>query len=189
MSPFMAPSITRGAVSSSQRKAATKVSVCQVPNGTRPITRSPRRHRPERRAMVVVIEVSSVKTRQDVSSRACCRIQCRRARATSARSCSAARRVFFEADAVALEKPPQRAAAAGKPAPVQGRDEFLQRPVRMLADQSQDLVRVVLQRRSAPAAGLGRPAALPFPRLEPLDRRAGTDLKTFRRLTPRGSLL
>ena len=42
-------------------------------------------------------------------------------------------------------------------------DEFLQRPVRMLADQSQDLVRMVL--RSAPAAGLGRPAALPFPRL------------------------
>ena len=42
--------------------------------------------------MVVVIEVSSMKTRHDVSSRACCRIQCRRARATSARSCSAARR-------------------------------------------------------------------------------------------------
>src|SRR6516165_12125518 len=119
--------------------------------------------------MVVVTAVSSMKTRADVSSRACCRIQCRRARATSARSCSAARRVFFDADAVALEKPPQRAAAAGKPAPVQGRDEFLQRPVRMLADQSQDLVRVVLQRRSAPAAGLGRPAALPFPRPEPLN--------------------
>src|SRR6516225_4061523 len=135
--------------------------------------------------MVVVTAVSSMKTRADVSSRACCRIQCRRARATSARSCSAARRLFFEANGMALQEPPQRAAAAGEPAPVQGRDELLERPVRPLGDQSQDLVRAVLQRRPAPAARLGRPPALLRPRLEPLDRRAGADLKAFRRLTPR----
>src|SRR6266481_4559609 len=45
-SPFMAPSITKGAVISSQRRPATNVSVSQVPNGTRPINRSPHGHRP-----------------------------------------------------------------------------------------------------------------------------------------------
>src|SRR5215469_12376144 len=89
---------------------------------------------------------------------------------------------------MALQEPPQRAAAAGEPAPVQGRDELLERPVRPLGDQSQDLVRAVLQRRPAPAARLGRPPPLLLPRLEPLDRRAGADLKAFRRLTPRRSL-
>src|ERR1700745_1766097 len=138
--------------------------------------------------MVVFTEVSSMKTRLDESSRPCCRIQRRRARATSARSCSAARRLFFEADAVALQKPPKRAAAAAKPSLAQGRDELVERPVRLLGDQSQDLVRVALQRRPAPAARLWRASALLLPRLKPLDRRAGTDIKTFRRLTPRCSL-
>src|SRR4029077_1770073 len=129
-----------------------------------------------------------MKTRADESSRPCCRIQRRRARATSARSCSAARRLFFDAEAVALQKSPKRAAAAGKPALAQGRDELVERPVRLRRDQFQDLVRVVLQRRPPPAARLRLPPALLLPRLEPLDRRAGTDLKTFRRLAPRCSL-
>jgi hypothetical protein len=38
-----------GAVISSQRRAATNVSVFQVPNGTRPINRSPCGQRPYRR--------------------------------------------------------------------------------------------------------------------------------------------
>ena len=46
LSVLIAPSITKGAVISSQRRPATKVSVSQVPNGTRPINRSPRGHRP-----------------------------------------------------------------------------------------------------------------------------------------------
>src|SRR5580692_6214225 len=118
--------------------------------------------------MVVFTEVSSMKTRLDESSRPCCRIQRRRARATSARSCSAARRLFFEADAVALQKPPQRAAAARKPSLAQGRDDFLECPVRLLADQSQDLVRVALQGRLAPAARLWPAATLLLPRLIPV---------------------
>src|SRR5882672_7718258 len=139
--------------------------------------------------MVVFTEVSSMKTRLDESSRPCWRIQRRRARATSARPCSAARRLFFEADAGALQKPPQRAAAAGKPSLAQGRDEFLERPVRLRGDQSHDPVRVALQWRLAAAARLWPAPALPLPRLIPLDRRAGTDIKAFRRLTPRGSRL
>src|SRR5258708_34276559 len=101
--------------------------------------------------MVVFTEVSSMKTRLDESSRPCCRIQRRRARATSARSCSAARRLFFEADAVALQKPPQRAAAARNPALAQGLHQFLECPVRLLADQSQDPARVSVQCRLAAA--------------------------------------
>src|SRR6266576_1475769 len=138
--------------------------------------------------MVVFTEVSSMKTRLDESSRPCCRIQRRRARTTSVRSCSAARRLFFEADAVALQKPPKRAAAATNPSLAQGRDELLERPVRLLGDQSQDPVRVALQWRLAPTARLWPAATLLLPRLIPLDRRAGTDIKAFRRLTPRGSL-
>jgi hypothetical protein len=42
----------------------------------------------------------------------CSRIQRRRARATSARSCSAARSAFFEGDLVALKEAPHRGATA-----------------------------------------------------------------------------
>src|SRR6478672_6981587 len=137
--------------------------------------------------MVVFTQVSSMKTRLDESSRACCRIQCRRARATSARCCSAARRLFFEADVVTLQKTPERAAAARHSLLVQGRDELFERPIRPLADQREDPVRVVLQRRSAAAAWPRRTAPFAPPRLKPFDRRAGADFKTLRRLTPRCS--
>src|SRR4029077_16533183 len=90
---------------------------------------------------------------------------------------------FFDADAVALQKPPQRAAPATKPSLAQGRDELVKRPVRLFADQSQDLVRAALERRLAPATRLWPPSALLLPRLKPLDCRAGTDIKAFRRLT------
>src|SRR6476660_3600333 len=131
--------------------------------------------------MGVFTQVSSMKTRLDESSRACCRIQCRRARATSARCCSAARRLFFEADVLALPKTPERAEAARHSALVQGRDELFERPIRPLADQREDPVRGVLQRRSAAAAWPRRTAPFPPPRLKPFDRRAGADFKTLRR--------
>src|SRR5665811_155585 len=138
--------------------------------------------------MVVFTDVSSMKTRLDVSSRPCCRIQCRRARATSGRCCSAARRLFFEADAVALQKTPERATAARHSLLVQGHNQLFECPVRPFTDQRENRLRMVLQRRPAPAARLRRPSALPLPRLKPLDRRAGTDLKALRSLTPRCSL-
>lgn len=59
------------------------------------ISRSPRRQRPRSRTMLVEVEVSWINTRRAGSNIPCSRIQRRRARATSARSCSAARRLFF----------------------------------------------------------------------------------------------
>src|SRR5450759_128813 len=151
----MAPSITNGAVISSQRRPATNVSVFQVPNGTRPINRSPRGQRPYRRAMLVFTDVSSMKTRQEESSRPCSRIQRRRARATSVRFCTAARRVFFKGDIVAREKTPKCAAAAGNPSLPHCHDELVECPVRLFIDQSEYPFRVGLQRGPAPTARLG----------------------------------
>src|SRR6478672_9469691 len=94
---------------------------------------------------------------------------------------------FFEADVVTLQKTPERAAAARHSLLVQGRDELFERPIRPLADQREDPVRVVLQRRSAAAAWPRRTAPFAPPRLKPFDRRAGADFKTLRRLTPRCS--
>src|SRR5450759_1199360 len=185
----MAPSITNGAVISSQRRPATNVSVFQVPNGTRPINRSPRGQRPYRRAMLVFTDFSSTKTRQEESSRPCSRIQRRRARATSARFCSAARRLFFKGDVVALERTPKRAAAAGNPPLPHCNDELVERPVRLFIDQSEYPFRVVLQRGPAPAARLGRTDSVLPPRLQPSDRRTDADIKAFRRLTSRRSHL
>ena len=130
-----------------------------------------------------------MKTRLDELSRRCCRIQCRRARATSARCCSVARRLFFKADAVALQKTPECASAAGYSLPVHGHDELFECPVRPFRDQPENRPRMVLQRRPAPAARLRRASALAPPRLKPPDRRGGTDSKMLRRLTPRCSRL
>jgi hypothetical protein len=56
---------------------------------------------------------------------------------------------------VALQKSPKRAATAGKPALAQGRHELVERPVRLLSDQSQDLVRVSSSGDRLPPHGLG----------------------------------
>src|SRR6202023_1035984 len=86
----MAPSITIGAVILLWRKAATNVIVCHAPSGTAPITRAPRGARPLSRTILVVTADSSINTSRAGSSMPCSRIQRRRARATSARCCSAA---------------------------------------------------------------------------------------------------
>ena len=84
----------------------------------------------------------------------CSRIQRRRARATSARFCSAAYRVFFEADIVPPEETPYRAAAAGDPSLAHRRDDLIQRQIRLLGNQSQQPVRMFFQRRNTPPVGL-----------------------------------
>lgn len=129
-----------------------------------------------------------MKTRLEEASSRWCQIQRRRARATSARCCSAARRLFFKADAVALEKAPQSAAAARYPSLAQSRGQFIQRPIRLFSDQRANLLRTLVQRRAAPAPRLRRTAALIAPRPQPLDRRAGTDRKPLRGFAPRRSL-
>ena len=67
----------------------------------------------------------------------CSRIQRRRARATSGRSCSAARRLFFEADRVPVEEPPDCAAAAFNPSLAHRRHHFVQRHIGLFGNQSQ----------------------------------------------------
>ena len=57
---ILLPVIIIGAVFTSCRSAATNVTVFQAPNGTRPITRSPLRARPNSRVMLVFTDVSSM---------------------------------------------------------------------------------------------------------------------------------
>src|SRR5712691_13034727 len=76
----------------------------------------PRAQRPRSRTILVLVAVSSIKTSRAGLSKPCSRIQRRRARATSARCCSAAYRLFFEADIVAKEEAPHGAATTGIPA-------------------------------------------------------------------------
>src|SRR6266516_985528 len=80
--------------------------VFRCPCGTDPINRSPREQRPLSRTMLVLVAVSSINTNRAGLSIPCSLIQRRRARATSGRSCSAARRLFFDSYIMSLEKSP-----------------------------------------------------------------------------------
>src|SRR6476469_4065159 len=128
-------------------------------------------------------EASSVKP----LSQSCSRIQRRRARATSARLRSAAPRLFFEGDAMASEEARKRAAASRDTSPMQYRNDLIQRKVPLLADQGEDLLRIFLQRGSAPATGHWFANPIFAKELHPADRRTGADLELFSRLTSRPS--
>src|ERR1700726_3806535 len=151
----MAPSIIIGAVILLWRKAATKVIVFHSPSGTRPINRTPRGARPRSRTKLVLTAVSSINTNRAGSSMPCSRIQRRRARATSARSRSAACRLFFEGDAVADEKPRKRTLAGSNAAPAQYRNRFHQRQIRVFGNDNQYPRRALLQGRNAAPRGFG----------------------------------
>src|SRR5712691_7159629 len=181
----MAPSTTIGAVILLWRKAATKVTVFHSPSGTRPINLTPRAVRPLSRTILVLTAVSSMNTSRAGSSMPCSRIQRRRARTTSARSRSAACRLFFEGDAVAAEKPRKRTLAGSNAPPAQLRNRLHQREVRMCCNHSQYPRRALLQRRNASSAWLRRGAPALVPALQPSDRRTRTDLETLARLAPR----
>lgn len=188
-SPVIEPSSTKGAVIPLWRRAATKVIVFQCPCGTRPTSRSPRGQRPLSRTILVLAAVSSMNTKRVESSMPCSRIQRRRARATSARSCSAARRLFFESDIVSCEKPPERGAAACDPPLAHRAKHLIKRQIRLLRNQGEQPIRLLLQRRSASSVWLGRGASGIAPALQPFDRRTGADLKMFGGLTPRSTAL
>src|SRR5215470_5773662 len=134
LAPFIGPSKVHGARMPFRRSAATNVMVFQCPCGTRPIRRSPRRQRPLSRTILVLAAVSSTNTRCAGSNMPCSRIQRRRARATSARSCSAARRLFFESDLVALEEAPHRGATARNFVLAHRQNDLIQRQIRLLLD-------------------------------------------------------
>lgn len=97
-----------GAVRPLMRSAATSVSVFQWPCGTLATRRSPRGERPRWLTILVVTAVSSMNTRRGASSSDCSAFSSARATATSGRSCSAACRVFFKRDVVALVEAPHR---------------------------------------------------------------------------------
>jgi hypothetical protein len=185
MSPVIAPSITIGAVILLWRKAATKVIVSHDPSGTVPITLTPLGARPLSRTRFVLTAVSSRNTSRAGSRKPCSRIQRRRACATSARCRSAACRLFFKGDVVAVEKAPERAAAGSNPMLAQLCERLHQGQVWMLRNHSQDLGRRLFERRNTSAARLRRGAIIVAPALQPLDCRCYAHLKTFGRLAPR----
>ena len=94
--PVKAPSNTQGAVKLSHRSAPRNVIVRQRPCGAKPRRRSPFGAHPRNGAILVLIQVSSMKTRRCGSRLACHDRQRRRLRATSERPCSRANSVFFE---------------------------------------------------------------------------------------------
>ena len=163
--------------------------VFHSPCGTWLISRSPRRQRPLRRIILMVTAVSSIKTSRVVSRKPCCRIQRRRARATSARCCSAARRLFFERDAMAIKEPPERAAATRNPSLVHRHNKLVQRSVWLLVDERKDALGIVFQNRAATAPRFRHALPMITPTLQPFDSTAGTDLKALGRLTSRRSRL
>ena len=138
--------MTHGAVSAEERKAATNVVVFQWPCGILPTSRSPRGARPRRRAMFVEVPVSSMKTRWSGSSLSWSSADAIRATATSGRSYSPRAR-FFEADAVAVEEPPNR------PEPrLRRRIEqvaWISSSVRWFVARIQETSLMLLQRRAA----------------------------------------
>src|SRR3546814_10779033 len=92
----------------SWRRAARKVSVRQWPCGALPISRWPRGPQPRSGAMLVFAQVSSMKTKRLGSMLAWRARHLQRRLATSGRSCSAAKAVFFEAEPLGVEEIPHR---------------------------------------------------------------------------------
>ena len=91
-------SMTKGAVRASHRRPAMKVCVFQCPNGTFESSLCPLRLRPRRRAILVVVPVSSRKISRCGSSRMIgwrVKVHSSRACLMSGRSCSLARRVLW----------------------------------------------------------------------------------------------
>ena len=162
-----------------------KVIVSQLPNGTRPITLTPRGARPLSRTMLVVTAVSSRNTSLAGSSSPCSRIQRRRARATSARSRSAACRLFFKGDVVPVKKARERAAAGSNAIASELCSSFLQSQVRLLRNHCHYAFRLPFQGRSATPARLRRGAPTLIPALHPLDDRAHSNSKMLGGFMPR----
>src|SRR4029077_5199169 len=113
--------------------------------GKRPPNPPPRTPRPCSRIILVLADVSSMNTSRAASNMPCSRIQRRRARATSARCCSAALRVFFKRDLVALKEAPHRGATTRKLALAHRTDHLVQRQIRLPLNQRQQKGRVLLQ--------------------------------------------
>ena len=148
------------------------------------------RRPPPSGAMLVEVQVSSMKTRRAGSTSRCRLAHCARRRATSGRSCSAAISVFFVTELLGVDELPDRAvvdleAALGELGhePAQGEVALPAAPDHPVAIHACDLLRLV-------AADLARrDAARHRNPLQPVDRRAVADAKTGRRLPTREPFL
>src|SRR6266852_8542383 len=116
LSPSIGPSSSQGALIRSCRSAARNVIVLQRPSGTLPIRRLPRGAQPRSGAMLVLVQVSSMKTRRAGSTRSWYLIHCVRRRATSGRSRSPATTLFFEAQLLVVHEGPDRPVVHLQPA-------------------------------------------------------------------------
>src|ERR1700676_2150031 len=183
----MAPSTANGATILLRRKAATNVIVFQYPHGACPINSTPRGLRPLSRTILVVTAVSSINTSRAGSSMPCSRIQRLRARATSARCCSAARRLFFKGDVVPLETPRDCTLTRSYPLLAQFHDDLVQGQVWLIDYDGQYLFGVPFQGGNASAARLGRATSSFVPALQPPDGRTRVNIKAFGRLPSRSS--
>src|SRR3954452_8576612 len=131
--------------------------------------------------MLVLVQVSSMKTRRAGSTSRCRAAHCARRRATSGRSCSAAISVFFVTELLGVDELPDRAVVDLEVAlgelghePAQGEVALAAAPDQPVAMRAGDLPRLVaadLARRDT----AGRRHAL-----QPVDRRAVADAETSR---------
>src|SRR5712692_2116847 len=180
----MAPSSTNGAVTRLLRNAAMNVTVFQFPCSTFWTSRSPCGARPYRRVIVVDTLVSSMNTSLLGSSLVCRRCNALRAAATSGRSCSAARKLFFKGQLQMMQKPGDRRLSDRDLFFLQSVFEFGQRDVWLLRYQLPHQILVHRQREIFVAAEFGRVDAARLPvKPEEADHRADADpalLRSFR---------
>ena len=88
-----------------------------------------------------------------------------------------------------LQKSKQRRAASRYLPFAHHHYNLVERQVRLFLDDGEKLLGVILQRRAAPAVGLGLDGPLMPPQLMPANRRADTDTEALRGLLSRGSLV
>jgi hypothetical protein len=88
---------------------------------------------------------------------------------------------------MASEETRQRAAACRDTSLAQYRNELIQCKVPLLADQIENLLRILLQRRRAPSAEHRLERSIFVKTLQPADRGTGADLKMFGRITSRSA--
>src|SRR5271167_3260683 len=160
------------------------VTVFQFPCSTFWTSRSPCGARPYRRVIVVETLVSSMNTSFLGSRFLCSRCNALRAAATSGRSCSAARRLFFKGQLQMMQKPGDRRLANRDLFLPQSVLEFGQRNIRLLRYHLPHQIFVRRQREILVAAEFRRLDAARFPvKLEEAADRADADaalLRSFR---------
>src|ERR1700686_509273 len=124
------------------------------------------------------------------SSLVCRRCNVLRAAATSWRSCSAARRLFFKGQLQMMQKPRDRRLADRNPLLCQSGPELCQRDVRLLRHQLPNQILVRRQREILVAAKLGRADAARFAvQPEEAAHRADAHFALLRSFRNRGATL